>query len=169
MISRARKALLVGVAGAVVVGTGLTTLAVADEAPSTTAVPASAAAMPVAVEDFVHPGAARLKAERNVTLKKGDGHITLVDCAVADDIMVDSRADGQPFCFDVTSKSGYLSLELPDSFAIWTEAHPVRATLTANGEKTVVNVPKNEHAAVGEGDGETGKKRSVLVELRVTG
>ncbi|WDN55821.1 hypothetical protein [Streptomyces clavuligerus] len=125
--------------------------------------------MPYAVEDFEHPGADRLLRERNIKLKKGDGRLVLTDCGASPDIEVESRADSRPFCFDVTSSSGYLALELPDTFVIWTQGHPVQATLTAEGKKTVVNVASNDMAAVGEGNSQTGEKRSVLVELRVTG
>ncbi|MDH6120015.1 hypothetical protein [Kitasatospora sp. GAS204B] len=36
---------------------------------------------PSAVEDFSYPGAAQILASQNITLKSGDGHILLTDCA----------------------------------------------------------------------------------------
>ncbi|MCX4852081.1 hypothetical protein [Streptomyces sp. NBC_00893] len=169
---RNRMPLFVGVLGAVAACVGAVTLTAAYAAPQsplTSVQGKSGDAMPSVVEDFQYPGAAEIFAERGIMLKKGDGHIVFTDCSSSSDIMVDSRLSNGGFCFKVTSKSGYLTMELPDAYGIWTEGHPVRATLTAEGKKTTVDVPKNDFAPVGEGDGNTGTKRSVLVELRVTG
>ncbi|WP_243878245.1 hypothetical protein [Streptomyces sp. SUK 48] len=123
--------------------------------------------MPSAVEDFNYPGADRIRQERNVTLKRGDGHITLVSCSEAWNIKIESRLDNGGYCFRATTKTGFLTLELPDAYGVWTEDHPVKATLTADGKETVVSVPTDDYQPVGEAGG-TGL-RSVLVELRVTG
>ncbi|WP_309235314.1 hypothetical protein [Streptomyces sp. TRM64462] len=170
MIKRARRALLTGVVGVALAGIGITTLAVAQASPRTAPPQAPIDRdMPSAIENYEHPGAARILEERGITLKRGDGHIVLTDCGPTNDIWVESRVSKEGFCFDVTATSGYLTLELPNTFNIWTEDHSVRATLMAEGAETVVNVPKNDMAAVGEGDDTTGNKPSVLVELRVTG
>lgn len=128
----------------------------ADETPLTSA-----------VEEFTYPGAARIQKEQNILLKKGDGRITLVPCDGITDILVKSRVEPRQFCFDVNAPSGYLALELPDTYGIFTEAYPVTATITANGQKTVINASANDYVAFGEA-GSSGE-RSVLVELRVTG
>ncbi|MEU7282572.1 hypothetical protein AB0A69_27915 [Streptomyces sp. NPDC045431] len=167
-ISRARKALLLGLFGAVAAGFGATALSTAQAAPLPTATTEAATDMPVAVEDFNYPGAERLLQERGITLKRGDGHITLVPCSQPWDIKVESRLDKEHFCFDVNAKQGYLTLELPDAYGIWTGAHSVEATLTAEGAETVVDVPANDYKPVGEGDLPSGAKPSVLVELRVS-
>ncbi|NED06789.1 hypothetical protein G3I55_34660 [Streptomyces sp. SID6648] len=127
--------------------------------------------MPLVAEDFRHPGAAGLEEERGVKLKHGDGHVWLTDatelsdCADASNIAIEARTG--VFCFKSDTKSGYLTLELPDTFNIWTQDRPVRATLTAEGKSTVVNAPADELTSVGE-SGDTGL-RSALVEIRVTG
>lgn len=172
-MSPARKMFLGGLTAAIVVGLGATALA----APQGPLAAPAASQMPLAVEDFNHPGADRYLQERGITLKRGDGHIVLTDdtdlaqCSGASDIAVEARPSdtGQStvFCFRANTKSGYLTLELPDSFNIWTNDRPVKATLTADGKDTVVNAPANDLTGVGEG-GDTGV-RSVLVELRVTG
>ncbi|MEU6367599.1 hypothetical protein ABZ876_18115 [Streptomyces sp. NPDC046931] len=123
--------------------------------------------MPSAVETYDYPGAAKIQAEQKITLKRGDGHILLTDCASAFDIKVESRTAGMYFCFKVSGKQGFLTMELPDAYGIWTQDHPVQATLDTGGKETVVNAPKNDYTPVGEA-GDT-SKRSVLVELRVTG
>ncbi|MFI5806029.1 hypothetical protein [Streptomyces sp. NPDC051561] len=176
MVSFARKALIAGFSSCAIGLAGLTTFAFAQEAPTSEAKPvpvaAAEASMPTAVEDFAYPDAAQVLTDRGITLKKGDGHLTLVDCAAAHDILVESLANiaDAKFCFKATSTSGYLTMEVPDVFAIYTKtAHSVRAQLTAEGETTTVNVPKNDWAQVGEGDSSTGNKPSVLVELRITG
>ncbi|EDY53075.1 hypothetical protein [Streptomyces clavuligerus] len=148
----------------------LATFTAAQAAPQDTRSPAAAAAaaeMPVAVEDFVHPGADRLLTDRGITLKRGDGGITLTDCTSGYDIQVESRTADTFFCFTVTGKQGYLTMELPEAFALWTTDHPVRAKITAEGKTHVVNAPKNDYTPMGE-IGDLGKP-AVLLELRVTG
>ncbi|GHF14301.1 hypothetical protein [Streptomyces morookaense] len=172
MILQARKALSTGVVGAIAACAGVATLAAAQAAPQSVTPAAQAATgevMPSAVEDFQYPGAAKIFKERGITLKQGDGRIVFVDCSTPNDIKVESRLDKQGYCFKVAGKKGFLAMELPDAYGIWTEDHPVKAKLTAEGKERVVDAPKNDYVALGEGDGGTEKKRSVLVELRVTG
>ncbi|MFD6475225.1 hypothetical protein ACFWEH_17210 [Streptomyces anulatus] len=140
-------------------------LSVAQASPQTPLAERAAEDMPSIVEDFNYPGADRILAERNIKLKRGDGHITLVNCDTPWNIKVESRLDNSGYCFQATTKTGYLTLELPDAYGIWAEEHPVKATLTAEGKETVVNVPSNDYLPVGESTG----LPSVLVELRVTG
>ncbi|MEU6352222.1 hypothetical protein ABZ896_23330 [Streptomyces sp. NPDC047072] len=166
----ARKTLLGGLTTALVVGLGATALALPQSAP-TTVRSAAVEGMPNLVEDFNHPDAADLLAERGITVKRGDGHVWLTDvtalneCTAPSHIAIESRKG--VFCFQTNAKSGFLTLELPDTFSIWTQDHPVKATLTAEGTDTVVNAPANDLTPVGE-SGDTGL-RSVLVEIRVTG
>ncbi|MDI3424356.1 hypothetical protein [Streptomyces luteolus] len=74
-ITPARKLLMGSAAAALVAGLGTTALAAPQAAAP--AAPRAAAEMPVAIEDFNYPGANKLLAERGITLKRGDGHITL--------------------------------------------------------------------------------------------
>ncbi|MFI0242934.1 hypothetical protein [Streptomyces sp. NPDC016845] len=167
-ITPARKLLLGFLTAMAVAGLGATALAAPQDSPAT---PRAASEMPTLVEDFAYPGADKLLQERGITLKRGDGHIILtpitdVNECVSDtaNLMVESHKG--KFCFRSNAKSGYLTLELPDSFNIWTGAQPVKATLTADGKNTVVNAPANDLTGVGE-SGDTGV-RSVLVELRIS-
>ncbi|MGF1344559.1 hypothetical protein ACQSMD_31355 [Streptomyces flavovirens] len=169
--SNVRKMLISAAICTSVVAAGLTALTNAQAAPRAAPVAAAAADMPSAVETFDYPGAAQLLAERGITLKRGDGHLvltdatTLGDCQDPSNLAVESRLG--VFCFKVLAKSGYLSLELPKTFNIWTQDHPVRATLDADGKETVVNAAANNLTGLGE-SGDTGSP-SVLVELRITG
>ncbi|WP_406304376.1 hypothetical protein OH805_20555 [Streptomyces sp. NBC_00879] len=164
-ISRARTALFTGLIGAITAVAGITMFGVANASPQA-AEPASASEMPSAVEDFSYPGAAQIQKDQKILLKRGDGHITLVSCDGTPDITVKSRTGQKTYCFDVSAKQGYLSLELPDAFGIWTEVYPVKATITAGGKETVVNAAANDYKPFGEAG--TSDQRSVLVELRVT-
>ncbi|WP_053728810.1 hypothetical protein [Streptomyces sp. WM6378] len=175
---RARKALISGAVGAAAAATALVAFTAAEAAPRSAAAAAAtttAADMPSTVETFAYPNAAKILADQKIVLKRGDGRILLTDCASAWDIQVESRTGGVYFCFAVSGKQGYLTMELPDTYGIWTKEHPVKATLTAksDGEQSVVNAPAAEagqetgYTPVGE-TGNIGK-RSALVELRVTG
>uniref|UniRef100_A0AAU2UVZ7 Secreted protein n=1 Tax=Streptomyces sp. NBC_00003 TaxID=2903608 RepID=A0AAU2UVZ7_9ACTN len=139
---------------------------------------ASTAEMPFAVETFDYPNAETVLNERKITLKRGDGNITLkpgngqegyAGCTASNNIWIESRVDKKGFCFVAKAKSGYLTMEVADAYAIWTEDHSVRAKLTTEGKTTTVDAPKNDTTQVGESNVPGGRKRSVLVELRVTG
>ncbi|MFJ7913096.1 hypothetical protein [Kitasatospora sp. NPDC096204] len=173
-ISRFRKPFLVGAVGVLAAGVGVASLTVAQAATGSGS--ADVSAMPVAVEDFQHPGADRLLQERQITLRQGDGHIWLkegpgntvpTDCQASNEIFIESRLDKRGYCFTTNSKTGYLAMELPDVYGIWTEDRAVSAKLTAAGQEKQVDVAPNSVAPVGETL--PGGKRSVLVELRVTG
>ncbi|WP_327436406.1 hypothetical protein OG279_37055 (plasmid) [Streptomyces sp. NBC_01201] len=165
-ITHARKALLFGITGLASVCLGAL-LSTAQAAPQTAVTADTATGMPSAVEDFSYPNADKVFEQRGITLKRGDGSITLVDCSDAWNIKVESRVDNSGYCFNAMAKTGYLTLELPDAYGVWAEEHPVKATLTAEGKETTVSVPANKYQPVGEA-GDSGLE-SVLVELRVTG
>ncbi|WP_329127189.1 hypothetical protein [Streptomyces sp. NBC_01465] len=174
-ISPARKTFLGGLTAALVLGLGATALALPQSAPAAERATAAADTMPVAIEDFSYPDAAKIQQERGIILKRGDGHISLTpatalnQCVDPSNIAIEARkpTTSVVYCFKATAKSGYLTLELPDAFNIWTQDHPVQATLTAEGKETVVNAPADDLTSVGE-SGDTGL-RSTLVEIRVTG
>ncbi|MDN3292579.1 hypothetical protein QWM81_00660 [Streptomyces ficellus] len=172
MIPRLRGRLLAVLMGALASLAGISTLAFAAGGPQSIGTTAAAAAddtlPPVAVEDFSYPNAAKILAEKGLTLHKGDGRILLADCdSSRQQIQVWTRqtADGK-YCFDANATRGYLTLEVPDVYALQTSDHPISADLTANGKTQTVNVPKDNFQGVGEG---TGGDPTVLVEIRVTG
>ncbi|MCT9092600.1 hypothetical protein N4G70_27575 [Streptomyces sp. ASQP_92] len=168
---RAHRALLVSLIGAAAGSAVIAAFTVAQAAPQgpTPAATATASSteMPSAVEDFTYPGAARILQDQKIILKRGDGHIMLADCKASQDIVVETRTGQEQYCFSVSGKQGYLTLELPNSFGIWPNEHPVQAKITTDGKETVINAPQGPLKTFGEA-GDT-KKKSVLVELRVTG
>jgi hypothetical protein len=132
----------------------------------------SAESPPYAVETFDYPQADEILAEHGITLKRGDGHIIFTgvvanssQCSGPANIAIESFKGIA--CFETNADSGFLTMEMPDTYGIWTHGHPVEATLTAENTETVVNVPQDHYEPVGI-SGDTGQ-RSVLVELRVTG
>ncbi|MFJ9951737.1 hypothetical protein [Kitasatospora sp. NPDC091207] len=80
-----------------------------------------------------------------------------------------TRAPGNPdnrVCFSATTTTGFLTLELPDVFAVQTVGRALHAGLTAGGASQAVDVPKDGFQGVGEG---LGQPATTLVEIRVTG
>ncbi|RKT09793.1 hypothetical protein BX285_6898 [Streptomyces sp. 1114.5] len=149
------------VAAATTVGAGA--LASADTTPA-----GDAATAPPAVEDFAYPGDSP---NPQLKLIRGDGHIMLADCNTVTQIQlwsvaVPSPSGGPGVCFRVTGTTGYLSLELPQTFMIQTGDKAVRADLTSEGVAQTVDVAKNSYTTVGQA---MGQKPTMLVELRVTG
>lgn len=122
---------------------------------------------PSAVEDFTYPLADRILKEKGIVLRKGDGHILLTECSEPNQIQVWTRQNAEgKFCFRVIGRTGNLTLEVNEVFAVQTEDRAVRASLTSDGKSTTVDIPKDELKPVGEG---TTGKPTVLVELKVTG
>ncbi|MFE0098841.1 hypothetical protein [Streptomyces sp. NPDC059009] len=182
MILRARRKLLAGVIGITMAVAGAATAAVAQPGSNPGSQPAQAAAQqggtgsatpPSAVEDFAYPDAARLLKEKGITLKRGDGHIVLSDCADANILVrtTHTNDDGNKYCFKATGKKGYLSLEVPKVYSVDSEGPAFQATVTSEDGKKTVQVDKGGFQPVGTGDlspGASGKP-AVLVELRVNG
>jgi len=164
---RARNLVVSGIVAACATLAGISA-ATADDPPQS---PADANP-PAAVEDYGYPGADRILADKGIKLKKGDGRILLAECdPAAQQIRVLTRRDDSvnragTYCFTAIGKTGRLTLELPQVFAVEAADHPVSADLTANGKTTTVAVAQGGFESVGEA---AGGAPSVLVELRVTG
>ncbi|WP_308406430.1 hypothetical protein [Streptomyces sp. AC602_WCS936] len=170
MNSRLRKPLVAGllavcaVAGASAVGYAATG---ADASP-VAAQAAAAEEPPPAIEDFQHPNADRILEEKGITVHRGDGHIFFADCdGSAEQIQVWTRKSSEGYyCFQTTSTTGYLKVEVPEVFALQTQETAVHAELSAEGKSQEIDLAKNEFKGVGEG---VGGASTVLLELRVTG
>lgn len=123
--------------------------------------------MPYAIEDFNYPGAAQIREETGALLKRGDGHMVMTSCDGSEDIQIMSRTGQQDFCFDITAKPAFLTLEIPQAYGIWTSADPVKTTIREDdGTTTVINARANDFTGYGE-SGASGKP-TMLIELRVT-
>lgn len=121
------------------------------------------------VEDFNYPDAAKIKEEKGITLKRGDGHITLADCSSATGLMeVWSRSNAR-VCFRTTGASGYLTLEVPSVHTIKGSAdHAADITLTEPTAKPKeVTVPKGQWTPVGEPT-DPQRREYTLVEIRTS-
>ncbi|MGG7570714.1 hypothetical protein [Streptomyces sirii] len=121
------------------------------------------------VEHFTYPGADKIKEEKGITLKRGDGHITLADCSSATGLLEVWSRKNDKVCFRTTGTSGYLTLEIPSVFVIKGSAdHAADVTLTAPKAKPQeVEVSKGEWKPVGESDDPQGREH-VLVEIRTS-
>ncbi|MFI2242507.1 LamG-like jellyroll fold domain-containing protein [Streptomyces chrestomyceticus] len=121
-----------------------------------------------AIEDFAYPGADKIKAEKGITLKRGDGQILLAECGSSPGLMEIWSRKNDKTCFEVTGAAGYLALEIPAVFSVKGSADQAAdITLTApDGKKQEVKVPKNEWTPVGEStDPQT--REHTLVEISV--
>jgi hypothetical protein len=136
-----------------------------------TAAPVQAGATTAAaglVEDYSYPGAADVLAAHNIKLISGDGHIVLApDCSADGLITVESYSNvNEPmYCFKVLGSSGYLRLEIPKVFFIWSAGEQVTATVTVAGvESAPVVIAPNDGEPVGSADP---ANHAVLLELKV--
>ncbi|MFJ8444421.1 RICIN domain-containing protein [Kitasatospora griseola] len=126
------------------------------------------ATAPLAVETFAYPGAAKILAEQGIVLKASDGSMRLTDCTAPGDVLrVSSAVDPKEICFRVSGASGYLSMEIPRVYAIWNGGdRAVKATVSANGTTSSVDLIKNQWKEVGFGDDKG--PETVLLDLTAT-
>jgi hypothetical protein len=120
-----------------------------------------------AVEDYAYPQADKILAEQGITLKRGDGHIVLVDCASGTGFLELSARDKPKICFRVTGNSGFLTLEIPAVNGIKGNDYSTQVDMTVEDEKKTYDVNKNSWTAVGETADPEGRDH-VLVEIRTT-
>ncbi|MFF8770861.1 trypsin-like serine protease [Kitasatospora sp. NPDC015120] len=122
-------------------------------------VPAASAAEPTpppaAVEDFIHPGAAKILADRGITLKAGDGHIRLAECDSSSNLvrLYSRAATPSLVCFEITGPTGYLALEIPHIYNIKGDDHTVKARINTSGNTTEFQLDKDNWTPIGEGSG----------------
>ncbi|MFG2009985.1 hypothetical protein ACGFNF_13025 [Micromonospora sp. NPDC048868] len=121
-------------------------------------------------EDFSYPNAAAIKADRGITLLRGDGNITLVDCGdYSGKVRVRSNNLDLPsgeFCFQVRGEQGWLTLELRDAYQVRGDGESnIDAKVTVNDVEQSVDVPLDAWANFGVA---SGQDPAVLVELRAT-
>lgn len=127
---------------------------------------AADAAPGYAVENFNYPGADRILAEKNIVLKRGDGHITYVDCASGTGfIEVLARQQSSKVCFKVAGNSGWLSLEIPSVFSVKGNDYATRVDMTVGTEAKSFDITKNAWTPVGESADPQGREH-MLVEIR---
>jgi hypothetical protein len=131
------------------------------------AAPAAGDSPGFAVEDYNYPGAAAILAAQGITLKRGDGHIVLADCASSGEVLaIKSGLTADNICFLVTGNSGWLTMEIPDVFTIRGTDYTTQVDMTAGTEHRTYDIDKNLWTGVGEGDGEP--DAYALVEIRTS-
>lgn len=106
--------------------------------------------MPSAVEDFGYPDADRILSEKNLKLKRGDGNIMLAECGSDPDLLKFIGRDRDDFCFRVTGKTGFLTLEVPAVTGVQSKDQAAQVDMTVDGETKSYEVPKNSWQGVGE-------------------
>nr|WSZ20481.1 hypothetical protein OH837_47920 [Streptomyces canus] len=118
-----------------------------------------------AVEDFGYPQADKILAEKNILLKRGDGHITLADCASGTGQLEVQARDKSKVCFDVKGNSGWLTLELPSVYLVRGNDYTTEVDMTVGTEETTYDIAKNAWTPVGESTDEQGRE-FILLEIR---
>ncbi|MFD3734524.1 hypothetical protein [Streptomyces sp. NPDC058632] len=117
-----------------------------------------------AVEDFAYPQADKILEERGILLKRGDGHIVLVDCSGQEGLLKIYTRNNGIVCFRTTGDSGYLSLELPAVYGVQSNAYRTDLHTTVEDEEHQYEVDPNSFTPVGEATDPDGR-RHVLVEI----
>ncbi|MEU9137239.1 hypothetical protein AB0D33_14930 [Streptomyces sp. NPDC048404] len=119
-----------------------------------------------AVEDFSYPLADKILAEKNIVLKRGDGHITLADCVSGAGLLeVMARNKADKICFKVVGDSGWLTLEIPAVYAVKGNDYTTEVDMTVGTEEKSFDITKNSWTPVGEAADTEGRDH-LLVEIR---
>ncbi|MFL5994552.1 MAG: hypothetical protein ACJ736_09600 [Streptomyces sp.] len=119
-----------------------------------------------AVEDFNYPLADKILAEKKILLKRGDGHITLADCAGGTGLLeILARDNADKICFKVVGDSGWLTLEVPSVYAIKGNDYTTAVDMTVGTEEKSYDIAKNSWTPVGEAADPEGRDH-MLVEIR---
>ncbi|WP_236569972.1 hypothetical protein [Streptomyces mexicanus] len=172
-MARPRNKRFVGTVLAAAVAGALTWLAVpagssgAQSADNRATAPVAGEAPGYAVEDFNYPQADKILAEKNIVLKRGDGHITLADCVSGTGQLEVWARSKDKICFQVTGNSGWLTLEIPSVYGIKGNDYATQVDMTTGTEEKSFDIDKNTWTAVGESADEQGRE-FMLVEIRTT-
>lgn len=119
-----------------------------------------------AVEDFNYPQADKILAEKNLVLKRGDGHITLADCAAGTgQLELLARHNGAKICFNVVGNEGWLALEIPAVYSFKGNDYSTTIDMTVGTEEKSFDIIKNTFTPVGESVDDEGREH-MLVEIR---
>ncbi|MFE9250799.1 hypothetical protein [Streptomyces sp. NPDC007088] len=127
---------------------------IADEAPA------------YAVEDYHYPRAEEIQEEQGILLKRGDGHITLVDCRPGTGLLHVMARGEKEFCFRTTGDSGQLTVELAGTYLVMGNDYTTEVDMTRDSETKTYDIEKNNWTAVGETV--EGGREYALVEIRTT-
>lgn len=121
-----------------------------------------------AVENYDYPNADKILAEKNIVLKRGDGHIVLADCAAEAGLLEVWARSKEKICFKVTGNSGWLTLEIPSVYAVKGSAdQSAQVDMTVGTEEKSFDVAKDTWTAVGESADPEGRDH-MLVEIRTS-
>ncbi|WP_309505513.1 hypothetical protein [Streptomyces phytophilus] len=131
-----------------------------------TTAPAADGTAAYAVEDFTYPQADRIYQETGILLKRGDGRITMADCATAANVLqVYARGNAAPTCFGVTGNGGFLTLEMKSVYGIRGNDFTTKVDMTVDAQEKSFDVDKNAWTPVGESADPEGREH-MLVEIR---
>ncbi|MFE2048532.1 hypothetical protein [Streptomyces sp. NPDC059459] len=166
-----RKRLVARALGAALVAGGLAWAALGSGLPTETGGPAVAVADEApgyAVEDFAYPQADKILEEQGIVLKRGDGHITLADCADGTGLLqVMARREAETICFRTVGNSGWLTLEIPAVYVMRGNDYDTQVDMTVGDEEKSFDLEKNTWTSVGESADEQGREH-LLVEIRTS-
>ncbi|MCF3963568.1 hypothetical protein L1885_18290 [Streptomyces fuscigenes] len=152
-----------GIAGGAADGAG----AVSAHAGGASVAPAADDAPGYAVEDFNYPNADKILAEKHITLKRGDGHITLADCADGTGQLQFYSLKNNEVCFDVKGQSGWLTLEVPSVYGVGSNDYTTQVDMTTGDDQQTFDVAKNTFVPIGQSADPQGRDFT-LVEIRST-
>lgn len=167
MPSRSHRRRLIGTTMAALAAGAMAWAVVTGGAASGAAAAVANEAPGYAVEDFDYPRADKILAEKNILLKRGDGHITLASCATGTGQLEVQARDKSKVCFDVKGNSGWLTLELPSVYLIRGNDYTTEADMTVGTEEQSYDIAKNAWTPVGESADEQAREWTLL-ELRTS-
>ncbi|MFJ9523676.1 hypothetical protein ACIRPK_36310 [Kitasatospora sp. NPDC101801] len=127
----------------------------------------SAASAPSIVEDGAYPNAGQFLTQYGITLKSGDGNITLAPCDGNPDLLTIFSRSREDICFRTTGDKGYLSLEIPRITGARGNSYNVTVATTSAGASASFKVLKNTWTPAGSTTDPEGRDYT-LMEITAT-
>ncbi|PRH79139.1 hypothetical protein C6N75_11205 [Streptomyces solincola] len=122
-----------------------------------------------AVETFGYPNADVILRDQGITLKRGDGHITLAECGSEAGLLQIMRRpeDAVPVCFKVTGDSGFLTMEIPSVYGVRGNDYDTTVDMTVGAEEKSFDITPNQWTPVGETT-DPDAREHMLIEIRTS-
>ncbi|MCT9113718.1 hypothetical protein ACFWD7_35365 [Streptomyces mirabilis] len=96
------------------------------------------------MEDFDYPQADKILAEKNLVLKRGDGHIALADrVAGTGQLELLARNNSGKTRFKVVGDEGRLTLEIPAVYSVKGNDYATTVDMTVGTEEKSFDITRN--------------------------
>lgn len=118
------------------------------------------------IEPGTYPGADKIAAQKQILLKDGDGQIIYTQCTGAPDQIQITGSVRPDVCFQPLGPSGWLRMEITDSFGVKAGAKSLDVKSIDEGKEKTTEIPATEFIPVMN---KTNSKDVTVIEISIKG